>query len=338
MDQNELNEVGREILQAAGVGGHPRVTLVKTENDVYRLETADATFYIKTFTKDWYSPKHPDDTAGCVVHEASAYRILARNGLATPRVVTAALTSENVLNRPFLLLTGLSGRPLTEVLTSASAEEFDAALRAVGRFMSRMHAITFAYPGYLMSEDGPTSPPDSSRWRHAIWVPETLKECALRKWASDRGKIPAAILDRAIELYSSEEQSLQAEYLPPRFTHGDCHAHQFFVQGSGTDWEVTGVVDMEVASAGDYGADFTKFGLELAGRFPSGKDWWSPLLAGYGRCPPIGPTKLRLAVNNYDADYLAPHNWPGTPASRLAHILAARDWTSLFDLTPLCRQ
>jgi len=38
--------------------------------------------------------------------------------------------------------------------------------------------------------------------------------------------------------------------------------------------------------------------------------------------------RLRFAASAYEADYLGPHNWPGTRVVRLAHILDSRDWRS----------
>jgi Ser/Thr protein kinase RdoA (MazF antagonist) len=320
----------RDIMRAAGVPCTPKVTFVKRNNHVYRIEASGGAFYLKTYTKNWYSLA-PGETSGCVAHEASAYRILSKHGLAAPRVLRADETCSNPLGRPFLLIEALGGKPLTEVLETAARDDFDAALQAVGRYLAGMHAITFRFPGYL-DGDGPTGPPSQEGWQHYIWTIDAFRRMAFETWEANRGTVSVGLLDRAREFYAQAEDSLKAEYEPPRFVHGDCHAHQFFICAENGDWKVAGVVDMEVASAGDYGEDFDKLGIELAGRFPSGNDWWTPLFAGYGRTPPFEPMELRFAALAYDADYLGRHNWPGTKEQRLARIIDARDWKELLTL------
>lgn len=324
----------QEIMSSIGVRCTPRVTIVNTNNHVYRIHTPEGDFHLKTYTKGWYSPE-PAETRGCVMHEASAYRIVSAHGIPAPRVRLADETCDNPIRRPFLLMETLPGRPATKALQAASSRDgFEAVLRAVGRYMARMHAITFRFPGYLMTEDGPTAAPDPDAWQHFIFTIYTFRKDAFKTWETDR-EIAGGLLERVKQLYAHTEDSLRSEYEPPRFTHGDCHAHQFFVSDASGEWEVVGVVDMEVASAGDYGFDFVKLGLELAGMFPTGRDWWTPLFDGYGKEPPFEPMRLRFAACAYDAEYLGPHNWPGQRALRLAHILDARDWASMFDLSDL---
>ncbi len=322
-------------MSIAGVSCMPGVILIKRNNHVYQIQTPEGGFCLKTYTKDWYSPE-PAETHGCVAHEAGAYRILEAHGLATPRVRLADETCDNPLKRPFLLLEMLPGQPLTEALqTATSRDDFEAILRSVGRYMAQMHGISFRFPGYLQHIAGPATSPNPDGWQHPIWSADVFKKLAFDTWEADSQIAHGGLVERAKHLLAVEEEALRDEYQPPKFTHGDCHAHQFFLSNATGEWKVTGVVDMEVASAGDYGADFVKLGIELAGGFAKGSDWWTPLLAGYGREPAFGPMKLRFAASAYDCDYLGPHNWPGSRASRLAHILDARDWRSLFDLSSI---
>jgi aminoglycoside phosphotransferase (APT) family kinase protein len=77
-------------------------------------------------------------------------------------------------------------------------------------------------------------------------------------------------LARRLELlFHTMAQTLAATTAAPRYVHGDCHAHQFFVVSAGADLLVSGVVDMEVASAGAPVEDLVKFILEVATVLPA---------------------------------------------------------------------
>ena len=57
---------------------------------------------------------------------------------------------------------------------------------------------------------------------------------------------------------------------------------------------MTGVVDMEVASAGDPIEDLLKFSLELAPILPARTRWWQALFDGYGQEPEYALFRLRM--------------------------------------------
>lgn len=77
---------------------------------------------------------------------------------------------------------------------------------------------------------------------------------------------------------------------------------------------------MEVASAGDRGADWVKLGLELADHLPADRCWWEPLFAGYGSEPPFDTLRLRLLAAG----------WVSPRADFLERVLEAQDWHALF--------
>jgi aminoglycoside phosphotransferase len=319
------------ILHMVGIRCTPSVTPIKRYNHVYHVVCGTDEFFLKTYTKAWYG----GDTAatgGCVDHEASAWRTLAQHGLAVPQVVLAAENGNNPFQRPFLLTTQLPGRPLTDLLAWAEPAQFTQLLRAVGRYLRHMHAITFEFPGYITSH-GPHAAPDPSQWRHALWVAEEFKAWASRVWSEDWATVPTVLLNRVHDFWRQHEQALERAYRPPRFAHGDCHAHQFFLAQEDDQWHVSGVLDMEVASAGDCEADFVKLGLELAGMFPARTRWWQPLFEGYGKEPDFALMQLRLlAAHHINYTCLGEHSWPGTRAQIVAHVLDAERWEQLFDV------
>ena len=323
-----------EAARAAGLGICPVVTLVQTHNHVWRIESDGRACYLKTFTKDWYAGHTVLHTPGCVDHEASAWRILAKHGLATPRIVLEETTCDNPLGRPFILTEALRGRPLTKLLDGADPADFARLLRATGEYLAAMHAIAFRFPGYVSHSDGPTSPPDPNSWRHPIWAFDAFEQNALKQWETDAAEVPAGMLAMARGFFAQRVSEMKAAFEPPHFTHGDCHAHQFFLDRADGRWVVTGVVDMEVASAGDTGADFSKMFEGLPGKISAATRWWEPLFEGYGREPAFELMKLRLAAAGLGCAG-AYRPWPGARARVLDHILSAATWSALFDLRRL---
>ena len=348
-------DAAQRILAAAGVRGPVQVTPVRTHNHVWRLRVGNPearTFYLKTHTKHWYAG-NPDAPASCVVHEAASYGVLAAHGLSSPAVITAAVSTDNPFGRPFLLTAALDGAPLTvwfgardsgTAVSTAAALAAHAlpdrnglphALHSVGVYARRMHTIGFRFPGYIMTPDGPPTPLDPTRSGHVIWSARNRQTQSLASLLTDRNTLPSALFDAVRERLSTIEQALGPAYDPPRFVHGDCHAHQFFVSPPaqpGEPWQVHGVVDLEVASAGDSLQDLVTFCIEAAVVFPPASRWWEPFFAGYGGEPEFDLFRLRLLSVGHPS-----FAWPRPPEQRrpwehvLRHLLAARDWDALFD-------
>ena len=124
---------------------------------------------------------------------------------------------------------------------------------------------------------------------------------------------------------------LQSSYEPPRFVHGDCHASTFFLVEAVGAWRVTGVVDMEVASAGDVGEDLMKLCIALAADLPASTRWWEALFDGYGTRPEFDLLKLRL-LGSEPAEFAWTSRWPKPWEETVRHILNAGSWSELFDL------
>jgi aminoglycoside phosphotransferase (APT) family kinase protein len=64
--------------------------------------------------------------------------------------------------------------------------------------------------------------------------------------------------------YRTAGASVAHENEPPRFMRGDCHASRFFVDRGRN--AVTGVIDMEVALAGNPVSDLNLVAIELVAR------------------------------------------------------------------------
>lgn len=307
------------------------VELIATGNHTWRVVAGGEIFYIKVHTKSWYGGKPVGDV---VRHEITAHRLLHEQGLPTPEVVSSSFTCDNPLRWPFMLTRALDGTALTELLPRLARHEADDVLRHVGGHLARMHSITFDYPGYLV--DGPpVAPPDPNRWQHDIWRFERFLSHAISSWAEVQDDLDLATGDALAVLVADKMADLRASYQPPRFVHGDCHANQFFLAKTDSGWRVSGVVDLEVASAGSAVSDFLKLVIEMAGRFGAGPlRWWEPLLHGYGR--PVDFDLLRLvltAAGHINYTCLGAHRWPGTRAEIVRHLVRARNWSELVDLS-----
>ncbi len=324
----------KEIVRLANLCCTPQVQQVKTQNDVYRIECGADIFYLKTYTKDWYGD-NVADTGYHVNHEETAWSILLTEGLLAPEVVYQSTTCDNPLNRPFLMTRELPGKPLTELLNNASKGQFAALLQTVGSYLRRMHNITFSYPGYLDTKKGPTASPSPSVWQHRCWSAEQRQRDALTNLASDETYLSIITIEQMRERLSVMSERLAPAYQPPRYIHGDCHAHQFFLEQCNGKWQVTGVLDMEVSSAGDSGEDILKLCIELAQRFSYQTRWWISLFEGYGGEPNFDLFRLRL-LGVASSEFWRPNRWgsQGTRETVLRHFMKAEDWWTLFSPVP----
>jgi len=326
---NSLSEQqAGQVLGPVGATGPIGIERVHEHNHVWRLHCDAGTFFLKTYTKSWYAA-HGAAHAFPVIHEAGAWRCLDAHGLATPEVIGAETSTDNPLGRPFLLTRELPGQSLAAL--QRRGHDLGAPLRAVGDYLRRMHAVTFAYPGYVSSERGPTSPRRPGSWQHRCWTAESRQKHALDSVEAEAAQLSQDVrarLDRAI---ATMPDRLRSGYAPPRFVHGDCHASSFFLVEGGDEWQVTGTVDMEVASAGDAGEDLMKLCIELAALMPASDRWWEALFDGYGITPEFDHIKLRL-LGSGPSEFAWIGRWPKRWNDVVQHILDANSWYLLFDL------
>lgn len=307
-----------------------KVELVKRANDVYRLSAGAKRYYLKTYTKDWYGA-NPADTGFHALHESVAWTILRQHGLSVPEVVYLSTDCDNPIARPCVLTRELDGQSLMTLMASASSPEQFALLVAVGDYLRQMHSITFPFAGYLSEVAGPPAPPDPGAWQHRCWSVQTREAHAYRQLQEDAPHLSPATYAEAQHACAQIKARLTEAYQPPRFTHGDCHAHQFFLVPHRTGWRVTGVLDMEVASAGDGGEDLLKLSLELAQAWGSTTAWWEALFTGYGAIPDFEAFRLRL-LSVAPIEYGPPGKWLADQSRDkiVRRILHAQDWSGLF--------
>ncbi|GCE15379.1 phosphotransferase family protein [Tengunoibacter tsumagoiensis] len=320
-----MQKQAQEIMHLIGIHEPVTVTLIKEYNHVYRIECPQDIFFLKTHTKEWYPPEDVE-TGFSVRHEQSACSLLASHGLPTPDVVLALHTRKNPLGRPFLLTRKLQGRSLIELLKhyQNDALQWDELLRITGEYLQKMHSITFRFPGYIV-DNKPDGPLDDTQWQHPIWSARQRQINALAQLQQEQSKLSQQTIQRLQTLFSTLKEALEAEYQPPRFTHGDCHAHQFYLsQNEVRKWMVSGCVDLEVASAGDSLQDLVKIAIEMVREF-TGRDWWTPLFAGYGKEPNFDTFRLRLLCAEENE-----FQWPATRQEVFNHLLKASRWSELF--------
>jgi Ser/Thr protein kinase RdoA (MazF antagonist) len=137
------------LLKFAGIDGPGQADLLKRNNHVWRVTTADDLFFLTVYTKDWYGGDIAG-TAGCVEHEVAAWRVLQAHGLAVPEVVAESRECENPIGRPFLMTRRLRGTSLTTLLRDTDALQFSRLLERSGAFLRQVHAITFERSGYIV--------------------------------------------------------------------------------------------------------------------------------------------------------------------------------------------
>lgn len=306
----------RAILGVRGIDGPVSSRCVHHRNHVYAIHAGGRRLFLKVHTKPWY-PSDPAAPVRCVEHESAAYRCLHEYGLPSVPIVHAETNCDNPIGWQYLLMEALPGRSLTDL----DATALPAALRAVGEYLGRMHMIVFERPGYIY-RDGPSKPDRDDAWQHPIWTLDALNKARPR----DNAETEAFV--------HSQLPVLREAYATPRFTHGDCHAHQFFLQPVHEQWQVTGVVDLEVASAGDCGWDLVKFMIEAAVRWSPESRWWMSFLDGYGHEMSFSSVKARfLACGQENYTWLrGSRNWPSEREALGYHILNAQNWEQLFVL------
>lgn len=304
------------------------VQLLRQENHTWRATSADSTFYVKAHTKDWYDAAPAGSVP--VRHEVTGYQTLRTAGLPAPDVVAHSNSCHNPLGWPYIITRGLVGTPMADLLSTADTTLARRAVHATGAYLAAMHSLTFDHPGYLI--DGPPEPPDQQQWLHWLSRLERFLLYFCENVTAHKHEIDLATHDAVFDLLQRTLPRLRQAYQPLRFVHGDCHANVFFIDHATA--AVSGVIDMENCSAGAPEFDFVKLFIELAGHLGAADEWWAQLFAGYGDEPDFDLIRL-LMIGHAHINYtcLGEHAWPGTRADVLRHIVAARDWNQLFDIT-----
>ncbi len=324
----QLNRESAAAILGAKTEGVSDVRFLRRENHSWRVVVDGSAYYVKAHTKDWY--KDTPASSFPVRHEVTGHRLLREAGLPTASVVGYSTSTENPLGWPHLITRELEGAPLVEVLPALSRQDADAALRAVGAYLSEMHSLTYENPGYLI--DGPPGRPQPNQWLHWLARLERFLLYFFENLAADSTSVDLATRDAAASLLERTLPELREAYRPLRFVHGDCHASVFFLTTEGQRWRVSGILDMENCSAGAPLFDLTKFAIEMAANFGSGSRWWEPLFEAYGTEPQFDVFRMVLVGHAHINFVCGDRVWPGARGEILRHLLAARTWEELFDL------
>jgi Ser/Thr protein kinase RdoA (MazF antagonist) len=319
-------QVAREVLDCQG---QVDVVFLRPSNHTWRVDCERGVFFVKAHSKDWYRVS-VSAAGGAVAHEAGAHRMLKAKGLETPTVVAAERSAENPLGWPYLLTERLTGTSLVDAVDPDDQASSDHMMEAVGAHLARIHAITFEHPGYV--GDGPPRRPEGDAWQHPIWTFERFALQSMRTWSTDAQTVPPTVMDAVMRLFAEQLPAVRSSFSPPRFTHGDCHANQFFLLPAAEGWAVSGVLDLEVASSGCVLFDFVKFFIEMRGIFAgSGYSWWRPLFTGYGGEPEFDVMRVLLAaassINYTCGDW---NGWPSARSDVLRLLTTATDWSELL--------
>lgn len=298
---------------------------VHTDNHVWRVETIQGTYFVKTHTKDWYAARPASGVP--VRNEVSGHRILRAAGLPAAEVVDYDTGRDNPMGWPYVITRELPGTPLTELLPVLDRHHAAAALTVTGEYLAGMHCVTYEHPGSLV--DGPPGPPDLDEWLHWLSRLERFLLYFFENLITD--DLPLSIKDAATGLLADTLPALRDSYVPLRFVHGDCHSSTFFIE-HGSTWRVSGMVDLENCSSGNPLFDFAKLMIEMAGRFGARDLWWQPLFEGYGSEPDLDLVRTIL-IGHAHINYAChgPFSWRGDREQILRQLLTARSWAELFD-------
>jgi hypothetical protein len=148
----------------------------------------------------------------------------------------------------------------------------------------------------------------------------------------DRALLSPEVANELAAIFATLEEQLAVAYQPLRFVQTNMHSHQFYlVPQQENGWKVTGVLDMEVASAGDSTFDLVACALEMAAFYPASTRWWEFFFGGYGTEPDFELFRLHMLTFGEESfKCFGPERWSGTRQEVLARLLAAEKWETLF--------
>lgn len=326
----------RQLLARVGAVEVLDISLAATTNDVFRVATrSHGAFFVKFHTARWYADQ--PDTASVVKREAAVPELLRKRGLPLPYTAWAD-TSRSIVSRSVLICGELEGTPVTEAAAQFPSAS-DAIMRALGRYLRRLHEIEFTTPGILHPRHAELAPsvgiiPHVESWDdHPLHHPEHLQREALAAVArAERGgSLPPEMAAQLAPYFARSAEVLRPDYQPPCLTVGNCHAYHFHVARTAAGWEVQGCYDFEAASAGDSTIDLVELEVTLTPALRSLR-WREPFLAGYGRRPGLEGYALRLVyhllweLENPYTKQIPDRDWLH---ERWLRLLSARTWEEL---------
>jgi aminoglycoside phosphotransferase len=299
MTKSELSaEQAQRLLVPIGKVTIEQISVESTINDVFRVMTRDhGSFYIKLHTARWYADQ--PDTFFVVNRECATHELLRKRGMPLPYLAWADYT-RNVVPRSAYVCGELPGISVPTAIARYPQEE-GAILKALGRYVRRLHEIEFTSAGLLepahacfAPAEGPI-PPIETWHGGALHHPEHLQRDASRALdkCRERGLLPALVERELDRLFGRMVETIGPDYVPPRFTVGNCHAWHFHVDRVDGEWAVQGFYDFEAVSAGDPTIDLVELEMTLTPCTGS-HTWREPFFEGYGSRPSLEGYKMRL--------------------------------------------
>ena len=212
--------------------------------------------------------------------ELLVYELLTSAPVPTPEILFAD-DSRQVVDANYTLMTRLRGSPASAVTDGLPEGEVRHIWRQIGAIARAVHTVTFDAFGYL-GPQGVLEPVDGNRMHMT-----RILDGHLRTFR-DQGGDPR--LAETVERRLTEDAWLLDTCDHAVLCHDDLHEDNVLVEQRNGRWTVTGVIDMENASAADPMLDLAKADY-YAREEPLRR---AGLLDGYGPLPPDGEARIAL--------------------------------------------
>jgi aminoglycoside phosphotransferase len=318
-----------EILRQAGEpGGVRHVEAIKRRHDVFQITTDLSVYYLKAHSKDLDAGRDPLlEAAAKVRREHAAYTCLNRHGRPAVDVVTVDPGADNELGWPYLVTRPLAGIRLLDIVRSADAGIWPAAVRTFGEYLASAHEIIFAHCGYLVSADGPAPDGSSIAAHEPTHHAAAVSAAALRDLERARPHLDLALATKVEARFDELPRMVATEYTPPRFVHGNIHLDHPYLLLSPGGAKFEAYLDMDAASAGAVAADIESVAWEMM-LHGGGLRWWEPFFDGYGRWLDLDRVRVGLLTACF---YCFGEETAFQPIdATYRNLLAARSWDELF--------
>ncbi|MFC0436052.1 aminoglycoside phosphotransferase family protein [Kutzneria buriramensis] len=249
-----------DLLQAGLVWPGAVVTAVVPRtggqlSSVYELRAGDRAVIVKVYDEKWRWKQ---------AKEAHVYRLLAEHGIQPVPAVLRVEPDTELIGKAFTVMTRLPGTPLSET----PVDDVAAVYRQLGGMLAAIHAIP--QPGFGYVTTHVLDPvPDNTAYMGRQFAKK------LREFRELQGD---PVLHDLVQHYVAAHADLFASCEAPVLCHNDVHEGNVLVE----DGELTGLVDIENALAGDPWLDLAKADY-YATRGDAAK--LTALLAGYGAEP-----------------------------------------------------
>ncbi|MFI9557432.1 amino acid adenylation domain-containing protein [Nonomuraea endophytica] len=207
--------------------------------------------------------------------EQRVYELLGRTGAAAPSVVLAD-DSKRDLAQAYLVMTKIPGRPLSQVSAALDAGTVERLYREMGRVLRAVHSVELSAYGPL---DGVQEPTNDAYLGGQF----DLKVAQFAEFGGDQD-VHAALVARV-----RADRHLLDRCTTPVLLHHDFHERNVMVEEHDGRWELTGVIDVENALAGDPLMDLARTDYFAVKDDPARR---RALLDGYGTLPADGAERL----------------------------------------------